>query len=326
MGSSIKKAGLWWKNFLNGIHIPFLGVSLWQMLGIYWGGIVSVKIGRKAAAISWPFFLSLFPMLLFLLSVLPYMPHYDRLQFYIFDVLIPNILPVTVQRDVTDYIKDFISPTAANTGGNFTLVLTLFFASNGVFSFIDSFNEESQHKYSDVREYIMSICVTIGFVLLLFLSIFGIYYSEVVLKLFTPTIQQSWLVQNLTRIIAFLWFPLQYFFFLALLYWVGTYEIKKFRQALPGATLTTVLFFITTYFFAIFVQNFAQYNVLYGSIGTVILIMVWLNVNVYLLLLGNILNLSIRRLRIDKLVSDKNRSDAIIQETLAEVENYPENP
>lgn len=313
MGNSIKKAGLWLKNLLNGIQIPFLGVTLWQMLGLYWRGISSVKIGRKAAAISWPFFLSLFPMLLFLLSVLPYMPHYDRLQFYIFDVLIPNILPVTVQRDVIAYIKDFISPTAANTGGNFTLILTLFFASNGVFSFVDSFNEESKEKFSDVREYLISIGVTMGFIILLFLSIFGIYYSEVVLKLFTPTIQQSWLVQNLTRIITFLWFPLQYFFFLSLLYWIGTNEIKRFKQALPGALLTTLLFFLTTYFFAIFVQNFARYNVLYGSIGTVILIMVWLNVNVYLLLLGNILNLAIRRARIDKLFSDQIKIEELVR-------------
>ena len=66
---------------------------------------------------------------------------------------------------------------------------------------------------------------------------------------------------------------------------------------MPGALLTTVLFMLVTYLFAIFLKNFARYNVLYGSIGTMIALMVWVNLNIIIILLGNELNLSVRKMK-----------------------------
>lgn len=285
--------------FLDDIHIPFLGVSLWEMFEIYIRGIFKNQIGRKAGAISWSFFLSLFPMLLFLVSILPYMPHYEKLQFYIFDVLIQNIIPESMEGDVLGYIEENILPNRSSIS-NLTIVLTLFFATNGTFALIDGFNDESTEKHSDVKEYGIAFCITVGFIAVLFLSLFAVYYSEIVIKLLGEGNAVSWFVDNLWRIISFIWFPLMYFIFLTVFYWVGTAKIKRFQQAMPGALLTTVLFFATTYFFALYVSNFARYNVLYGSIGTIILVMIWINVNVYLLLFGSELNLAIRRVRLLK--------------------------
>ncbi|PZU15393.1 MAG: YihY/virulence factor BrkB family protein, partial [Chryseobacterium sp.] len=135
---------------------------------------------------------------------------------------------------------------------------------------------------------------------------------EVVMKLFTPSYDISWLVDNLSKIIGFVSFPLFYFILLALFYWLGTVKIIRFRQAIPGAILTTVLFVLTTYIFAIYVKDIARYNVLYGSIGSMILLMVWVNVNVYLLLFGNELNMAIRKLRLEKLLSDELQKEALV--------------
>ena len=188
---------------------------------------------------------------------------------------------------------------------NFSIVFALIFATNGTFSLINGFNEHTEEKKSDVKEYITSFFITIGFISIIFLSLLGIYYSEVVLKLFTPEYDISWLVENLTKIIGFISFPLFYFFLLALFYWIGTARITRFRYAIPGAIFSTVLFIITTYFFAFYVSKIAKYNVLYGSIGSIILLMIWVNFNVVLLLLGNELNLAIRKLRIEKLLADE---------------------
>lgn len=297
------------QEFFDDIHIPFLGISLWQMFQIYISGIFKNKIGRKAAAISWSFTISLFPFILFLLSVLPYMPHYDRLQFYIFDVLMQNVFPSSMQHDVRGYIESNIVPNMKGIS-NFSIVLALIFATNGTFSLINGFNENTDEKLSDVKEFILSFFITIGFITIIFLALFGVYYSEFVLKLFTPTYEISWLVDNLSKIIGFISFPLFYFILLALFYWLGTVKITRFRHAVPGAVLTTVLFVVTTYLFAIYVKDIARYNVLYGSIGSMILLMVWVNVNVYLLLFGNELNMAIRKLRIEKLLSDELKKEA----------------
>ncbi|MEY8759160.1 YihY/virulence factor BrkB family protein [Chryseobacterium tongliaoense] len=298
------------QEFLDNIHIPVLGISLWQMFQIYISGIFKGKIGRKAAAISWSFTISLFPFLLFLLSVLPYMPHYDKLQFYIFEVLIHNVFPSNMETDVRGYIEQSIIPNMKGIS-NLTIVLALVFATNGTFSLINGFNENSEEKLSDVKEFILSFFITIGFITIVFLALFGVYYVEVVMKLFTPAYNISWLVKNLSKIIGFVSFPLFYFILLAMFYWLGTVKITRFRQAIPGAILTTVLFVATTFIFAIYVKDIARYNVLYGSIGSMILLMVWVNVNVYLLLFGNELNMAIRKLRIEKLLSDELKKEAL---------------
>ena len=290
--------------FLDNIHIPFLGVSLWKMFEIYIQGVFKDRIGRKAAAISWNFVFSLFPFILFLLSILPYLPEYDKLQFYIFEILMHNIFPGKIEGDVRSYIQDNIIPNMKSIS-NFTIILALVFATNGTFALIDGFNENTEEKLNDVKEFIIAFFITIGFISVVLLSIFGVYYSEFVLKMLTPKYDISWFVDNLSKIIGFISFPLFYFLLLTLFYWAGTVKITKFKQAIPGAIFTTVLFILTTYLFAIYVRNFARYNVLYGSIGSMILLMVWVNVNVYLLLFGNELNLAIRRVRIEKLISDE---------------------
>ncbi|AZA60309.1 MULTISPECIES: YihY/virulence factor BrkB family protein [Chryseobacterium] len=304
MAIKIPKFIVRFQEFLDDIHLPVLGISLWQMFQIYISGIFKGNIGRKAASISWSFTLSLFPFLLFLLSVIPYMPHYDKLQFYIFEVLMHNIFPSNIEGDVRGYIEDSIIPNMKGIS-NLTILIALVFATNGTFSLINGFNENSEEKLTDVKEFILSFFITIGFVSIIFLSLFGVYYVEVVLKLFTPSYDVSWLERNLSKIIGFVSFPIFYFILLAMFYWLGTVKIIRFRQAVPGAILTTVLFVVTTYFFALYVKNIARYNVLYGSIGSMILLMVWVNVNVYLLLFGNELNMALRKLRIEKLLSDE---------------------
>ncbi len=310
MGIKIPNFILKIQDFFDNIHIPVLGISLWQMFQIYISGIFKGKIGRKAAAISWSFTMSLFPFILFLLSVLPYMPHYDKLQFYIFDVLMHNVFPSNMENDVRGYIEKNIIPNMKGIS-NLTIVLALIFATNGTFSLINGFNENTEEKLNNVKEFILSFFITIGFITIVFLTLFGVYYVEVVMKLFTPAYDITWLVDNLSSIIGFVSFPLFYFILLTLFYWLGTVKITRFRQAIPGAILTTVLFLVTTYIFAIYVKDIARYNVLYGSIGSMILLMVWVNVNVYLLLFGNELNMAIRKLRIEKLLSDEIQKETV---------------
>ncbi|WKS94732.1 YihY/virulence factor BrkB family protein [Riemerella columbina] len=287
--------------YLDSIHIPFLGISLWKMFEIYGQGLFKNQVIKQASSISWSFFLSLFPFILFLLSILPYMPHYDKLQFYIFEVLMPNILPAHMQSDVSGYIQDSIIPNMESLS-KVTILFALVFATNGTYSLINGFNENTDSKRGFIKEYAISLAVTVVFVALILLSIFGIYYSEVVLKLFKPQYDMSWLVSNLSQIIGFISFPLFYFVLLVLFYWVGCVKIKQWKYAIPGAILTTVLFVLTTYGFVFYMTNFAKYNVLYGSIGSIILVMIWVNLNIVLILFGNELNLSIDKVRREKII------------------------
>lgn len=309
MGLKTPKFLLRIHDYLDNLHIPFLGISLWKMFEIYGQGVFKMQIGRSAASISWSFFLSLFPFILFLLSVLPNLPHYDKLQFYIFDVLMLNIFPAHIQKDVTGYINTFIVPNMKNIS-NLTIIFAMIFAVNGTHSLINGFNLNTNLQRGVVKEYFVAFGITIAFVVLVIASLFGVYYSEVVLKLFTPEINISWLVRNMTKIIGFISFPVFYLILLALFYWVGCLKITSIKQALPGAVLTTVLFVLLTYIFAIYVRDFASYNVIYGSIGTIILVMVWVNLNIILILLGNELNIAIKKVRVEKMIADEMKANA----------------
>ncbi len=313
-------------SYLDDLHIPFLGISLWKMFEIYGQGVFKMQIGRLAASISWSFFLSLFPLILFLLSLLPLLPHYDKLQFYVFEVLMGNVFPSNIQSDVTTYIQKFIVPNMQNIS-NITIIFALIFATNGTHSLINGFNETTDLKRGVVKEYFVAFLITIAFVVLIMASLLGIYYSEVVLKLFTPEIDISWFVDNLSKIIGFISFPLFYFFLLSLFYWVGCLKITTLKQAFPGAVLTTVLFIILTYFFAIYVRNFARYNVLYGSIGSIILLMVWVNINIILILLGNELNVAIKKVRVEKMIAEEMNSttDSFDADLLPDLEEPGDN-
>ncbi|ACU07988.1 Ribonuclease BN [Flavobacteriaceae bacterium 3519-10] len=304
MGIKTPKFLLKIHTYLDDLHIPFLGISLWKMFEIYGQGVFKMQIGRSAASISWSFFLSLFPFILFLLSLLPYLPHYDKLQFYIFEVLMLNVFPAHIQQEVSGYINSFIIPNMQNIS-TLTIVFAMVFAVNGTHSLINGFNLNTNLQRGAVKEYFVAFGITIAFIFLIIASLFGVYYSEVVLKLFTPEINISWLVRNMTKIIGFISFPVFYLILLALFYWVGCLKITSFKQALPGAVLTTLLFIVLTYFFAIYVRNFATYNVLYGSIGTIILVMIWVNLNIILILLGNELNIAIKKVRVEKMIADE---------------------
>ncbi len=309
------------KKWLDGIYIPFLGISLYKMFEIYGSGIFKNQIGKQAASISWAFFLSLFPFILFMLSLLPYLPHYEKLQFYIFDVLLPNILPENILGDVTDYLRLYIIPNLKGLN-NLTILFSLIIGTNGTHSLINGFNENTNLKRNFIKEYAIAIAITIAFTGLIVLTFLGIYYSEVVLKLFTPTYDVSWFVNNLTKIIGYFSFPFFYFVLLCLFYWIGCLKITSWKQAVPGAILTTVLFILLTYFFAIYLSNFARYNVFYGSIGTIIIVMIWVNINIILMLLGNELNLAIRKVRMDKMIADEInlRKKEMLQESEASQE------
>lgn len=298
------------RKWLDQIHIPFLGISLWKMFEIYGQGVFKMQIGRSAASISWSFFLSLFPFILFLLSVMPYLPHYDKLQFYIFEVLMPNVFPAHIQKDVSNYITNFIIPNMKNIS-NLTIVFAMIFATNGTHSLINGFNINTNLQRGAVKEYLVAFFITMAFVLLIIASLLGVYYSEVVLKLFTPQINISWLVDNMSKLIGFVSFPLFYFILLTLFYWVGCLKITSFKQAIPGSVFTTILFILLTYFFAIYVRDFARYNLLYGSIGSIILVMVWVNINIMLILLGNELNIAIKKVRVEKMMADEITANAM---------------
>ena len=108
-------------------------------------------------------------------------------------------------------------------------------------------------------------------------------------------------------IVKYVMMVVMFYSIISIFYNFGSPDKKKKKFFSPGATLSTILFLLTTYLFGVYVENFAQYNQLYGSIGAILILMlyIWLNSNI--LLLGYELNASLQSLKIKKSHNNLNK-------------------
>jgi len=102
---------------------------------------------------------------------------------------------------------------------------------------------------------------------------------------------------RLTRIGQFAFFGLFIYFIISILYYFGTIEGRKIRFFSPGSLMTSLLFFLTTYFFGIYIEIFSNYNQLYGSIGALLIFLLYIWINSNILLLGFELNATLTRFK-----------------------------
>ena len=278
------------------VKLPGLGeFSLYHLLEIYVNGIIKGSFSPRASSIAYSFFLALFPFLLLLLNLIPYIP-IDGFQTR-FLIFIEALLPA----QTTQFFYPIIADIAVNprTGLlSFAFFLSIFLSANGVNAIFSSF-EYSFHvsiNRNFFRQYLVALAISIFLALLLLTSVGVILYGEFVIRDFQS---RAYIDNDLfwIQFFQFLVFLVMIYVVIATLYYFGTKEGKSSSFFSIGAVVTTVLFLLTTYFFGIYINNFSNYNELYGSIGALLILMLYIWINANLLLLGFELNVSIKRLK-----------------------------
>ena len=284
-------------NIGRSIKIPGLqGLSLYDVLEMYIIGIVKGALTTRAGAISYSFFMSLFPFLLFvlnLMAVVSFIDYNDDILPLLESVFPPNTLDVFQDTIANIFEKKRVGLLSTS------FVFSMFLMANGVHALFSGFQESYHTKIntSFIKQYLTSFGVALLLALFLFLAVITIPIVEV------------YIVQRLTdegiiandligiTIAKYVIFTFMFYTVIAMFYYFGSAEKNSRKYFTPGATLSTVLFLLTTYLFGIYVENFAQYNELYGSIGAILILMlyIWLNSNI--LLLGYELNASLLTLK-----------------------------
>ena len=273
----------------------FEGLSLYDLIEIYTIGILKGTFSARAGSISWSFFLSLFPFLLFLLNLIPIVPidSFD-LKFYDF---IDGIIP----RQSAAFFQDIYIDISSNPRGGLlstVFVLSIFFMANGINAVFSGF-EYSYHvtvNRSIIRQYLIALGVSIIVALLLLITVITtLYFSYLLENLkYRGMVHNDifWLQLGRYSILVFM-----IFLIVAILFYFGTKEGRTHRFFSVGAVMTTLLIIVTTYLFGIYIDNFSNYNKLYGSIGAMLILMIYIWLNANLLLLGFELNASLTKLR-----------------------------
>ncbi|MAP81412.1 MAG: ribonuclease BN [Aequorivita sp.] len=278
------------------VKLPALGeFSLYHLLDIYITGIFKGTFSLRASSIAYSFFLALFPFLLFLLNLIPYIP-IDGFQTR-FLIFIEALLPA----QTTQFFYPIIADIAVNPrAGLLSIVffLSIFLSTNGVNAIFSAFEYSFYVTINRgfFRQYFVALVVSIFLALLLLTSVGVILYGEFIIHNLKS---RAYIDDDLVWItyFQFIVFAIMIYVIIATLYYFGTKEGKKSRFFSVGAVTTTLLFIITTYLFGVYINNFSNYNELYGSIGALLILMLYIWINSNLLLLGFELNVSIKRLK-----------------------------
>ena len=277
--------------FLKTIKWEILyGFSLFELLSLYSTGILKGSITTRAGSISFSFFMAFFPFLLFVLNLIPFIPIEN------FDQIFLNLLESLIPKESSVFFHDIFVDINSNKRSGL-LSTTLFFSiiliGNGVNSVFEGFSDSYHIEFSRnfIKQYLYAIMV--GFILVivvLFATVFSIVFD--------------FLITKDISIISYLFLFLKYVFLMMValiafssLYFFGTIQGRNLRFISPGSFMTTFLLVISTYFFGIYIDNFGNYNELYGSIGALIIMMLYIWINSISLLLGFELNVVIYKLK-----------------------------
>lgn len=282
------------KNFLHRQTLPgFKGIPIAVILKYLWKEIWRDDIVTRANSMAYSFFLSIFPALLVFLALLPRLRIENMVNTFRDGYV--RVLP----QEMADYIDAIIiEMTETSREGllSISLLLSLIFASNGVLSMIKGFHKSYEMTYKKQNMFqqrwrALKLTVVLG-VLFLGSLVAIILGRPLFLKAvtFAGVNEDNYIFYNFLRwSVVFIF----YYFCIAIIYRIGPAYKNKEKLFSPGALLATILSLLSSLGFAAYVENFSNYNEIYGSIGAVILILLWLQINSFIILLGYELNASI---------------------------------
>ena len=270
----------------------FYNLSLYDILFFFYKGVKQGAITTRASSLAFNFFLAFFPSIIVLFTLIPYIPIVD-LQETLME-LITTILPPHTNEIAFATIYDIINnPRSGLLSIGF--ILTIFFATNGVNSLIEAFNS-SYHineSRSIVKQRLLSLGITFLLSCILMITILLIMFSKTVVNyLISAEIIEN---KSIEYILFGKWMVIIIMLFvgISIIYHFGPTIKKKFQLFTPGSIISTCLIIVTSSFFNYYISNFAEYNKVYGSIGTLIIILLWMYINSIILLIGFELNASI---------------------------------
>jgi membrane protein len=276
-------------NLSRRIVLPgFEGFPLYDVLTFFFKGLQKGAITTRASSLAFNFFLAIFPSIIFLFTLIPFVP-IDNFQITLFELL-REVMPKAAFDAAEETIADIIK----NQHGSLLsigFISALYFSTNGVNAMIEGFN--STYHEMDTRGWVKQRLIALGLVLIttftLIIAISLIIYSELILAKIPLGDYSYFLIQLGRGLVVFFLFLI----IIAFDYYLGpAHKIRnKFFSA--GALFATILTLITSLGFAYYVNHFGKYNKLYGSIGTLIIVLLWIYFNSIVLLLGFELNASI---------------------------------
>jgi membrane protein len=276
------------------VSLPFLdGVPVYNVSMFFWRSIIDGSLTTRASAIAFNFFIALFPAIIFLFTLIPYVPVHN-FQEELFE-LIESLLPGGAFDAIEDTVSDIIMQprgTLLSLGFVFALV----FSTNGIVSMMTAFDAtvHSIKGRSWISQRVTAVLLLFILTLLLTIAIVLITFGQLALNyLVDHYVFFDWITYYVLSVGKWLIIIALFFFAFSFLYYLAPAKKSEWRFISAGGTLATVLSIITLIGFTFYINNFNQYNKLYGSIGTLLVVLLLIYFFSLILLVGFELNASI---------------------------------
>ncbi|RLJ72592.1 YihY/virulence factor BrkB family protein [Pedobacter alluvionis] len=271
----------------------FSPLPLYTVATFFFREIGKDALVNKSSSLAYSFMLAIFPGIIFLFTLIPFIPikgFQDQLL-----NLIQLVLPHNAFDAFETTLKDIIKKQ--NTGLlSFGFLSALFFATNGVKNLMKAFNKSSLiiETRGWIKQRFIALVLTIIICFSIIICISAMALGEVLLNKINDELhlKDSFLVYTI-KFTRWALLAILYFITISILYRYGPSHTKKWRLFSAGSWLATILAFLTIWGFSFYINHFASYNKVYGSIGTLIVVMIWLYLNSLILLIGFELNASV---------------------------------
>ncbi|KHE68319.1 MULTISPECIES: YihY/virulence factor BrkB family protein [Capnocytophaga] len=282
--------------FLKSIPLSKNAFSLYDLLELYISGLIKGTLTHRASAIAYSFFLAIFPFLLFILNLIPYIPiDHFQVDFWVF---IDGLLPPGTHQFFSDIFFDIAEKRRGSLLSS-VFFLSIFLMTNGIMAIFGGF-EFSYHiqlTRTYVKQYLYALMVAIILSLLVLFVVITFMGYEIYLVPYLEEINFLTDNETLLKVSKLGFVAVMTYIATSILFYFGTIEGRESKFFSVGSTFTTILFGVTTYLFGIYIENFSQYNQLYGSIGALLIFLLYIWINSNILLLGFELNATLLKLK-----------------------------
>ncbi len=282
-------------------HYAFNSKTYWyDFLKRMTDKVTADDIGDRAASVAYNLILAVFPTIIFLFTLIPYIP-VAGLDHQILDSF-RKVLPGDTFESAYTTIKDIISrPRSGILSLGF--ILALYSATSGVVALMRAFN--ASHRTGEQRSFVKTRLIATGLTVSLAFALVLAIVALVVGGVIIDYLSKFGFFNNVVfyytlKIARYLVVFAVFVGVVSLIYRFGPDVNMKWKLVTPGAITASVLIVLTTLAFSYYVANFGSYNKVYGSIGTLIALMVWINLIMLLMILGFEMNVSLYNLEGDK--------------------------
>jgi len=292
----------------------FSGVPIYNIIVFVYKEMMRDNITTRANSVAFSLFLAIFPFIIFLFTLLPILFQPSDFAHFLQDIL-PASENITQSSSYIDILREYLESVLPDNANQYLLgiiesivgikregllslgfILAIFFASSGMLTIMSGFDKSYEQTFK-TRSYfkkrwvalVLTLLLSVLFIVSFFLLIIGNLILGYLSERLGLTDSFVWIITVIKALAAFFLLYIG----VTIIYRYGPTLKKRIPLVNPGSILATLLSILTSIGFSYFVNNFGRYNELYGSIGALIVIMLWLQFNAFVILIGFELNASI---------------------------------